>query len=147
MPILASKKQHLSKEAEIPTASMADIVFLLISFFLITTSMNPDKGLGLTLPPPGEAVKLTQENILTVYINEKGEILIKENIVSLEQVREQVKQRIRENPKLVVSLVTDVKAEYKSMVDVLDEIKLSFQDLKEENPEFQERISLATPAF
>ena len=140
-------KQHLEKGGEIPTASLADIVFLLLIFFLVTTSMNPDKGLGLTLPPPGEAVKLTKEDVLSVYVNAEGEILIGEEIITPDQIRDRVEKRLRENPKLVVSLVTDAKADYNSMITALDEIKLAFKDLKKQNPKFKERISLATPVF
>jgi len=147
MALEIKKKQHLQKQADIPTASLADIVFLLLIFFLVTTSMNPDKGLGLTLPPPGEEIKLSKENILSVYINSKGEILVGEQVISLDQLKMKVKERVRQNPKLVVSLVTDINAKYKYMIDTLDEIKLAFDELKKENPEFKERISLATPAF
>jgi len=141
------KKSHLRKEAEIPTASLGDIVFLLLIFFLVTTSMNPDKGLGLTLPPPGEEVKLTKDDVLSIYINSEGKILIGEEIVVLDKVKKNIKDRLRKNPKLVVSLITDVNARYNSMVDVLDEIKVSFIELRKENPDFKERISLATPVF
>ncbi len=141
------KKSHLKKDGEIPTGSIGDIVFLLLIFFLVTTSMNPDKGLGLTLPPPGEEVKLTKDDVLSIYINAEGKILIGEEIIILDKVRKNVKERLRKNPKLVVSLITDVNATYNSMVDVLDEIKVSFIELKKENPDFKERISLATPVF
>lgn len=147
MALQVPKKMHLKKDAEIPTASLADIVFLLLIFFLVTTSMNPDKGLGLTLPPPGEEVKLLKENILSVYINAEGRLLIGEDIIPLKQLKPKVKERIRNNPKLVVSLITDVRAKYSSMIDALDEIKVAFEELKKENPDFKERISLATPVF
>ncbi|HDG68083.1 MAG TPA: biopolymer transporter ExbD [candidate division Zixibacteria bacterium] len=147
MALRIKKKQHLTKEAEIPTASLGDIVFLLLIFFLVTTSMNPDKGLGLTLPPPGEAVKLSKERILSVYVNAEGKILVGEEIIPLDQLDNVVERRLRQNPQLVVSLVTDVKASYEDMIHALDKIKLAFERLKKEDPKFKERISLATPVF
>ena len=84
---------------------------------------------------------------MSVYVNSKGEILVGEQVISLDQLKMKVKERVRQNPKLVVSLITDINAKYKYMIDALDEIKLAFDELKKENPEFKERISLATPAF
>ena len=49
MGMLAKKKQR--REAEIPTSSMADIAFLLLIFFLVTTTIDVDTGIGMTLPP------------------------------------------------------------------------------------------------
>ena len=147
MALKIKKKQHLVKEAEIPTGSMGDIVFLLLIFFLVTTSMNPDKGLGLTLPPPGEEVKLSKEKVLSVYVNAEGKILVGEEVISLDRLEEVVEKRLRQNPELVVSLITDVKARYEDMIHALDRIKLAFEKLKKENPKFEERISLATPVF
>ncbi len=120
---------------DIPTASLADIVFLLLIFFLVTTSMNPDKGLGLTLPPPGEEVKIASKNVLNIYINAAGKVLIKEKVVPVEEVKRIVSEELEKNPKLVISLQTDVAAKYKYMIAVLDQLKLA--DAK--------RISLAVP--
>ncbi len=131
---LGKKRGGLS-EIEIPTASLADIVFLLLIFFLVTTSMNPAKGLGLTLPPPGEQVKIASKNVLNVYINAKGKVLIKEEVVPVEDVEEVVKEQLKENPKLVISLQTDLEAKYEDMINVLDQLKLAEA----------KRISLAVP--
>ena len=51
------------KGGEIPTASMADIAFLLLIFFLVTTTIDMDKGLGLVLPPEGETIEIKKKNI------------------------------------------------------------------------------------
>ena len=129
------RKSSKASEVDIPTASLADIVFLLLIFFLVTTSMNPDKGLGLTLPPPGEEVKVATKNVLGIYINAAGKVLIKEKVVPIEDIERMVTEELEKNPKLVVSLQTDVGAKYKYMIAVLDQLKLA--DAK--------RISLAVP--
>jgi len=52
------------KGGEIPTSSMADIAFLLLIFFLVTTTIDTDKGLGIVLPPPGDMeIEIRKENI------------------------------------------------------------------------------------
>ena len=65
------------KSSEIPTSSMADIAFLLLIFFLVTTTIDTDKGLGLVLPPPGDMeIEIRKENILNCLINSQGLSLI-----------------------------------------------------------------------
>ena len=59
---------------EIPTSSMADIAFLLIVFFLVSTTMNQDKGLSLHLPPVAETKEVRQKNICNVWINDQDQI-------------------------------------------------------------------------
>lgn len=124
-------------EAEIPTASMADIAFLLIIFFLVTTNFNQEMGLSLTLPPISDAqeVKVRQKNILNIWVNAAGEILLGDEIVNLQQVAPEVIRRVDENPLLIVSLKADRNTNYDSFIQVLDELKKA--DAK--------KISLAEP--
>jgi len=121
---------------EIPTSSMADIAFLLIVFFLVTTTMNQDKGIGMQLPPAGESKKIQKKNICNIWVNVEGQILINlEQEVSVAQLRSNVELRLKKNKKLIVSLKADRETPYNKFIDVLDEIKLAGA----------ERISLATP--
>lgn len=121
---------------EIPTSSMADIAFLLIVFFLVTTTMNQDKGIGMQLPPAGESKKIQKKNICNIWVNVEGQILINlEQEVSVAQLRSNVELRLKKNEKLIVSLKADRETPYNKFIDVLDEIKLAGA----------ERISLATP--
>ncbi len=122
---------------EIPTGSMADIVFLLLVFFLVTTTMNQDKGIGMHLPPAGESKKIQKKNICNVWVNVNGEILINlEQSVPLNLLRADIEQRLAQNEKLIVSLKADEETPYEKFIDVLDEIKLSGAD----------KISLASPS-
>lgn len=118
------KKKDKRAEPEIPTASMADIAFLLIIFFLVTTSFNQETGITLTLPPISEAeeVQVRSKNILNIWVNAAGEVLLAEGIVSLQQIEPEVKRRVQENPLLIVSLKTDRDTEYDIFIQVLDKV-------------------------
>ncbi|MGC9314674.1 MAG: ExbD/TolR family protein [bacterium] len=137
-------KKHGKASSEIPTSSLADIVFLLLIFFLVTTSMNPAKGLGITLPPPGQEVKIAKQNIVNVFVNPQGQILVGGEETQLSDVRAKVEQKRMEykaergqDEEIIISLLTHVDAEYRMMIDVLDEIKQAGA----------RKISIATPQF
>jgi len=128
---------HNRIRATIPTATIADIAFLLIVFFLLTTSMTEDKGLGLTLPPADSATQVPRRNISNVWINSIGEIAHDEDLVTLEQLRSRIQAMTEGNPELIISIKTDPDALFEWFVDVLDEIKISGNV----------KISIAEPDF
>ncbi len=123
--------------ARIPTAPMADIAFLLIVFFLVTTSMSHDSGLGLTLPPQGETTRVPNRNITQVWINAAGEIMHDQDLVSLEAMEVRIGRMTGENPDLIVSIKTDPDTPYEYFVDVVDAVKKAGND----------KISIAQPDF
>ncbi len=129
-------KKKLGVPPAIPTASMADIAFLMIIFFLVSTTMKRDQGLGLTLPGYGQStVKVRKKNICNIWINAQEKIALDGKPVSLGEIRPILEDKLEKNDKLIVSLKTDKQAPYNAMVDVLDEIKLARA----------KRISLAAP--
>ena len=123
------KKRESRVSPEIPTASMADIAFLLIVFFLVTTTMNQDKGLSLHLPPVGETKEVQSKNILNVWINARDQLAFFENDqltpIASGQLQSQIKARMAENDKLIISVKTERGATYRTFVDVLDELKMA----------------------
>jgi len=123
------KKREGRVSPEIPTASMADIAFLLIVFFLVTTTMNQDKGLSLHLPPVGETKEVQSKNILNVWINARDQLAFFENDqltpIPSGQLQSQIKARMAENDKLIISVKTERGATYRTFVDVLDELKMA----------------------
>jgi biopolymer transport protein ExbD len=129
-------KRRQKSNPEIPTSSMADIAFLLIVFFLVTTTMNQDKGIGMQLPPAGESKKIRKKNICNIWVNESGQILINlEDQVALDQLRANIEQRLAANENLIVSLKASEETKYDDFINVLDEIKMAGAD----------KISLASP--
>jgi|Deesub1362B_J571_1020462.scaffolds.fasta_scaffold05262_4 biopolymer transport protein ExbD len=116
-------EKERKRAAEIPTASLADIAFLLLTFFLVTTTIDVDKGLGLTLPPKGKQQEIRKKNICNVLVNAQGEVLIDEKPAQISMIKDIISQKLLENPKLIVSLKTARETKYDVYIKVLDQIK------------------------
>ena len=141
MGMLAKKKQR--REAEIPTSSMADIAFLLLIFFLVTTTIDVDTGIGMTLPPELdeeiEPPPVKERNILKILINEQGQVLLEDRPSSVAQIRDEVKThvtnqgedaRYSETPKkAVVSIKTDRQTPYNLYIQTLDEVWMAYFEI------------------
>jgi len=121
---MAIKRNRERGEPDIPSASLPDIVFQLLIFFLVTTTIDVDKGLDLVLPPPGDVeIELASKNIANILINDAGQILIDEEVVQVEEVDNIVRDKLLENDKLVVSVKTARKTKYDIYIKVLDQLK------------------------
>ena len=114
------------KGGEIPTGSMADIAFLLLVFFLVTTTIDTDKGLGIVLPPAGDVeIEIQKKNILNCLINSQGKVLLDEEPTDVEQINRFVKKRLSQNPLLIVSVKAHPKTAYSDYVRVIDQLKIA----------------------
>ncbi len=114
------------KGGEIPTGSMADIAFLLLVFFLVTTTIDTDKGLGIVLPPAGDVeIEIQKKNILNCLINSQGKVLLDEEPTDVEQINRIVKQKLSQNPLLIVSVKAHPKTIYSDYVRVIDQLKIA----------------------
>ena len=119
-------KKRRFKGSEIPTSSMADIAFLLLVFFLVTTTIDTDKGLGIILPPPGEIeIEIRKENILKCLINSQGKVLLDDEPAIVNQIHSIVGQKLRENDKLIISVKAHPKTAYSDYVRVIDQLKMA----------------------
>ncbi len=127
MAILNKKKSKVSDE--IPTASMADIAFLLLIFFLVTTTFPKDKGLAVVLPEQGETIAVSQRNILHLIIRVDGIVEVKRGeSTSTQQVRPEDiesiwRQDVAQNPNLIAAVKTHPEAPHRFMIDVLDALQ------------------------
>ena len=119
-------KNRRFKGGEIPTSSMADIAFLLLIFFLVTTTIDTDKGLGIVLPPPGDIeIEIRKENILNCLINSHGKVLLDEEPTTVDQIHRIVGQKLRKNDKLIISVKAHPKTAYNDYVRVIDQLKMA----------------------
>ena len=127
MAVLGNKKSKVSDE--IPSSSMADIAFLLLIFFLVTTTFPKDKGLQIVLPEQAEEVEVSQKNVLHVIVNPNGTVTIKrgesqqEQVVRPDDVENIWRLDVAQNPILIAAVKTHPDAPYRYMVDVLDALQ------------------------
>ncbi len=124
MPLL-QKKSKVSDE--IPTASMADIAFLLLIFFLTTTVFEEEKGLPIVLPEAAaEQVEVSQKNIIHFLVREDGAVVIRrgqsqaEQVVAFAEIEGIMRQEIADNPEIIAAVKTAPEAPYRYMINVLD---------------------------
>jgi biopolymer transport protein ExbD len=127
MAVLGNKKSRISDE--IPSSSMADIAFLLLIFFLVTTTFPKDKGLKIVLPEQAEEKEVPQKNVLHIIINPTGSVNIKrgesqeEQTVRPDDVEQIWRQDVAQNENLIAAVKTHPDAPYRFMVDVLDALQ------------------------
>ena len=117
-----SKKRRF-KGGEIPTSSMADIAFLLLIFFLVTTTIDIDKGLGIILPAEGEELEIKKTNILNCLINSQGNVLLGGDPIALKDVNKEIRRRLAENNKLIISVKAHEKTTYGDYISLIDQLK------------------------
>jgi biopolymer transport protein ExbD len=120
---LGQKKE----EPEIPTASMADIAFLLIVFFMLTTVFSANKGMEHVLPPRDKSDDVIEpEEAIYIKIFPGGQFEMDQQTYSMDQVDRiynYVYQKIQVNSKKPIIVHTNEEAPYGSLVQIIDQLK------------------------
>ena len=124
---LLKKKSRTS--GEIPTSSMADIAFLLLIFFLVTTIFDEEKGLSIVLPEQGREAEVSQNNILHLVVQPTGVVEVQRG--ESPQVQQATaadiggiwRMEVQQNPNLIAAVKTAPGAPYRYMIDVLDQLQ------------------------
>ena len=142
---------------EVNAGSMADIAFLLLIFFLVTTTIETDSGINRKLPPTDEVVDppiIKQRNIFTVVVNKDNRLLVEEELMEISEVREAAMAFLdngggkgeeacdycqgerdpssSDNPvKAIISLKNDRETSYKVYIAVQNELVAAYNDLRD----------------
>ena len=122
---------------EINSSSMADIAFLLLVFFLVTTTISLDKGISLILPAEGNEVEVNKSNIVNILVNDQGQVLIDDNPGKIRDIKNLAIKRIKLNQNVIFSVLTTKRTKYKYYIQVLDQLKQAKAT----------KISIANPNF
>lgn len=116
------KKSKVS--TEIPTASMPDIVFMLLLFFMVTTVFRQVVGIPVELPEAQRIMKLdAKNNVTNVYANAEGDISIDDKLVRTSEIRHIMYRKRVEQPRLVVSMKLDEAAKMRLVIDIQQELR------------------------
>jgi len=140
-----NKKRGSRPGAEVNSGSMADIAFLLLIFFLVTTTIASDKGIPVMLPPKVETedIKIKERNIFNILVNSSDMLLVEEELMDIKQLKKAAKKFITnrgqdpessESPgQAVISLKTDRGTSYEQYVAVRDILQLAYNELRAEH--------------
>jgi biopolymer transport protein ExbD len=139
---------------EVNAGSMADIAFLLLIFFLVTTTIETDKGLNRKLPPIDdnqEVIDMKEKNIFLVMVNRNNQLLVNNELMELRDLKQAAidfidnngdgscavckgarDEKKSDNPdKAVVSLMNDAETNYKTYISVQNEILAAYYELRD----------------
>jgi len=116
-------KRGVSPKTEIPTASMADISFLLFIFFVSTTIFRMEDGLPVTLPRAETVVEQKRELVVRVWIDAASRVSIQDKIITVDEVEGIMKRLLDENPALVVAFNADQRTPSRAVAEVIEQLK------------------------
>ncbi len=166
---MARKKRDVP---EINSSSTADMAFILLLFFLLTTSMDTDRGLARRLPEPPqenqkkEDVDIKERNILQVFVNFQDQLMVGDSYLSVDQLRDKAKEFIanpNDDEKLpekvaeevpffgtqritknhVISLRCDRGTSYKTYIAVQNELVAAYNELRDELAQSKWQVNYA----
>jgi biopolymer transport protein ExbD len=108
----------------IPTASMADISFLLLVFFMVSTVFVRYRSEFRVVLPEAEKIdKLDRRDIVNVWVGSEGQIQVDDLSVKLEQIGKAVHAKLTANPAIIVLIKADQKAKFGLVSDVMQEMR------------------------
>jgi biopolymer transport protein ExbD len=141
---MARKRKPRRATEEINSSSMADIAFLLLIFFLVTTTIVNEKGVRFVLPKKmeknKEEIDINQRNLFKVLLNSNNLLLVEGEPTTIEQLKGKTRlfldnrgrnEALSESPeKAIVSFKADRGSSFKNYLQVLDELKASYHELR-----------------
>ncbi len=128
-----AKKRKKSRRLgiRIDMTPLVDVAFLLLTFFMLTTSMSRPQTMEINLPPDETKVDVPESNLLTLFVNAKGDIFWSigsfqsAKRIEFVKLRAFLKEQNTANPKLITLLKIDREGKYNTMVNMMDELNLA----------------------
>jgi len=119
---MARKRFHEDDEAEVDMTPMLDIVFIMLIFFIVTTSFVKESGFDVNKPQAAQATKKPSANIF-IAVDKNGRIHMEKRVVDIKRVRANVERMLAESPEAAVMIQGDIDAKHGIIVKVMDQVK------------------------
>ena len=119
-----ARRHARTEEAEINITPMLDIVFIMLIFFIVTTSFTKETGAAIVKPIAEQAVSLRNGTIL-IGIKSNDDIWMSKRLIELREVRSMVEQAKAENPKGSVVIVADKDSRIGTVTQVMDQVRMA----------------------
>jgi len=113
-----------TEDAEINITPMLDIVFIMLIFFIVTTSFTKETGAAIVKPIAEQAISLRNGTIL-IGIRSNDDIWMSKRLIELREVRSMVESAKAENPKGSVVIVADKDSRIGTVTEVMDQVKMA----------------------
>jgi len=120
---MARRHVH-TEEADINITPMLDIVFIMLIFFIVTTSFTKETGVTIIKPVAGQAVAIQNGTIL-IGVRPNDDIWMEKRQVELREVRQMVERARAENPEGSVVIVADRGSRIGTLAQVMDQVKMA----------------------
>lgn len=125
-----SKKKAKRVAVRIDMTAMVDVAFLLLTFFILTSSMNKPQTMEINLPPTESKVEVAESNLLTLRITKDFVIFWsigteKPAKITFKELKKFLEDKNKQNSKLITLIKVDKKAKYINMVDIMDELNIA----------------------
>ena len=130
-------RRRFREVPELNTTSTADISFMLLVFFLVTSSMNSDRGLGRKLPPVDEQQQeqrdISRSNVLQVRIDADDVLRCDDQVVTLQQLQQQVESFVasRQTGRHIIAVQTDRQTSYNAYFEMQNAIVAAYHSLRD----------------
>jgi biopolymer transport protein ExbD len=102
---------------------MADIIFLLLIFFMVTTIFKMETGLPISLPRAESGGELDRERLINVWADRFNRISINDKLLHVDDIDKVVGVSLEENPNLIVAFKVDRFVKYRLVSDIIDQLK------------------------
>ena len=136
-------ERNQKTKAAVPTASMGDIVFLLLIFFMVTTVFKTEDGLDVDLPRAESGNEIKRDLIRNIYVDRFGRISVDDKLMTEQLAAQVMAQSVQDNPMTIVAFQGDVDTDYEVMDRIMEELK----KVNAVRVSFNNKVQSAQPKF